>query len=143
MLSSFFKYACVSAPILLGLLDQGLLSYGLTFSVLAAAIASGMWVLHKHQTVFVRFDTQDLWDMQMDAMLYVLVVISTALCVLDTLIQTAWFFEYDNPPAKVTFHTISMIVIHSGFAAVALLLHILVGRLLGNHDFCELCRRPR
>lgn len=136
------KYLIIAAPIMLGLIEPTFVGNGITFMMLFLAIASGLWVVHKHTDVFEDFDAKDIMHWRMDAMFYVLVTFSTALCALDLLIQTVWSLRHTLPEELTGMRTVSLIVVHSGFASFALLVHLIVGRLLSNKHFCELCRRP-
>lgn len=136
------KYLVIAAPLMLGLIEPTLVGNGVTFTTLLMAIVSGLWVIHRHFDVFQDFDVTDILHWRMDAMFYVTVTFSTALCALDLLIQVVWFLQHVLPPELHSMRTLSLIVVHSGFATLALLVHLIVGRLLSNKHFCELCRRP-
>ena len=108
--------------------------------LLLLAVVTGLRTMRKHHSFFVQFTTVDLMAMRFDALLYLLLAASTTLCMVDAFLRLLWGCEigWSNVGSRWAIMWLGM---HTAFAGTSTLLHVLIGRLLGNSELCELCRR--
>ena len=108
--------------------------------ILVFAVTTGLRTMRRHRSFFQKFKAADLVSLRVDALLYVLLSVSTALCAADAFLRMLWIAE-GGCAAVDSRWSILWIVLHSAFALTSTALHLLIARLLGNTEFCELCRR--
>jgi len=117
--------------------------YAPALMALTLAVVSGMWVLHKHAKVFYDFNLRELLAGRLDAILYVLVSSSTAMCTIDLAAQLHSLLADETAIVSLFCQrSITLGLVHSGFGSISLALHLVVSKLLSNDVFCSLCRRP-
>ena len=109
-------------------------------AMLAVAVVSGLWTIHQKHNFFRDFHGSDLLAGRVDAVLYLAVVCSTALCLIDAVFRVQWIIEIGWSNAGLSW-AIRWLAIHAGFAISATVFHIVTNRLLSNSEICELCRR--
>ncbi len=109
-------------------------------AILVFAVTTGLRTMRHHKSFFLKFNSVDVLNLRVDAMLYVLLSVSTALCLADAFVRLLWVLEGGCATLGSKW-SILWIVLHSAFALTSAALHLLIARLLGNNEFCELCRR--
>lgn len=111
-----------------------------TIFFLAVATFSGLYTLHRNHEFFSIYRFRDLVSLRCDAVLYVTVVSSTAMCFADMVLRTQWATQV-GWDSTADGWALKWLFMHIGFSVVTTSFHILANRLLSHEKFCQLCRR--
>jgi len=103
-------------------------------------LMTGLRSLHINRLYFREFRTHDLLHGRLDSWLYVVNVISTAVCLVDLFLQIKWLLKggcrYCGPEWLNYW-----LIFHFGFSIHAIILHTTTNTLLRKSEFRELFQR--
>lgn len=106
---------------------------------LGIAILVGLSTLHRHRGYFAQFTSANVLQLRGDACLYVIVIVSTALCVVDLFLRTFWAFEvgWNTIDAK---WSLLWMWLHIFLGLFFIGLHLFTYAILNQVKFRELLR---
>lgn len=107
---------------------------------LALGTFTGLRTLHLHRGYWLQYRVSHLVFGRMDARLYVLTAMSTALCFADLGLRTYWMFSVGWDDVGRSWGS-AWLVLHFVYAALATYLHQTTHVLLQSRPFCALCMR--
>lgn len=106
----------------------------------AIGLFSGLVTLHQHQHYFSKFHVCHIAALRMDAWLYIIVTISTALCAGSSIVQLYEVVSLPSSP-QVGFLPYLTECLRCGVAAVVVGMHMVINALLANPEICRICQR--
>jgi hypothetical protein len=107
-------------------------------AVLAVAVISGLVAIHRHVAKFQEFDVLDVFDGRVDAMIYVLLSFSTALCFFSLVVRTVWAWQIGWDELSDTWK-ILVLSMDIGMGGISAGMHLMVSKVLssGLWDQCK------
>jgi hypothetical protein len=135
----------VAVVICCGLAGQpfydGLMSGWVEFiasAILAVGVISGLIALHRHVSKFQEFELIHVLDGRIDAMIYVLLSFSTALCFFGLVVRTVWSWHVGWDGMSDTWK-ILVLTVDIGMGGISTGMHLLVSKVLssGLWDHCK------
>lgn len=115
----------------------------LLWFILLLSVCSGLWTLQRHYHYFSEHTAKDLWQLRLDAWLYVANVWSTGWCVIDLFIHFTLCYSRNWEPNLEVKLGILWFYLHVGAALIATLIHLITNSLLSDPDIRRRCKRPR
>ena len=112
----------------------------LVLTILTFATITGLVTLHTHQRYFSDFGVREIIDGRIDAILYVIVIVSTATCLVFGCLWVVWSMEegWQLELGRWFFFT-AMANAATGLVSAAF--HIAINILLRVGPVCCLCRQ--
>jgi hypothetical protein len=108
-------------------------------AVLSVAVLSGMFAIHKHVSKFQEFGLVHVLDGRIDAMIYVLLSFSTALCAFGLAVRTIWAWHVGWDGTDETWK-ILILSVDIGMGGISTGMHLLIGKVL-NSGLWDHCKR--
>jgi len=110
-----------------------------TNGLLAAAVVTGLLTLHYNVHRFQEFRCSDVMDGRVDALIYILVSFSTAMCLFALVVRVTWSMT-DNWAAIPNTWKIVLLSVPIGLGAISTGMHLLVHKVLRS-DLWDQCKR--
>lgn len=139
---------CVSATIACGLASQPFyagfnnLSGWVEFisgAILAAAVVSGMFAIQRHVGKFQEFELCDVLNGRIDAMVYVLLSFSTAICLFALVIRVVWAWKVGWGDMSDAWKML-VLSMDIGMGGISTGMHLLISKVLRS-GFWDQCKR--
>jgi hypothetical protein len=108
---------------------------------LLLALVTGLRVLHVHHNQFKSFDMYDLMKGRFDSVFYVLVTVSTSLCLIDLFVNLVFLIQGTSLTESFAWRITFLITIHMGLAGFSSLFHYVADALFTKREFCNWCKR--
>lgn len=113
----------------------------IAFAGMLFGLSSGLITLHRNRVLFGGFDLRHVIELRLDAIFYMVVALSTSLCLIDIILRIAWMTCVGWRDLPLVWRILFLVVVHGGFGGLSALIHMTVDRLLRKQQICELCRR--
>ncbi|MDM4015821.1 hypothetical protein [Roseiconus lacunae] len=111
--------------------------------LLAVAVVTGARVMFECSGAMQEFRGRDVLAGRLDAMLYLQIVVSTSICLLDIVLKLYWITHGPRDTVSTHWQIIYNYVIHCGLPALAYLIHASARRVVLDRDAFLVCRALR
>lgn len=108
-------------------------------TILSVAVVSGLVTLHKHVDKFQDFRFSDVVDGRIDALVYVLVSFSTAICLFELCIRIVWSVTIGWESIPETWKIV-LLLVRIGMGTVSTATHLLIAKVLSS-ELWDQCKR--
>ncbi len=106
--------------------------------LLGVGVATGLWTMQRHHEYFSEFTLGDLFRCRLDGWMYVLNLISTAVCLVDIVLRIGFVSEFGW---SVSRWQRLWLLPHTSYALISIMIHCITNALLSRDGFCRLCKR--
>ena len=106
--------------------------------LLCVAVGSGLYTIHRNADYWKSFTCAELFQCQTLPVIYVLVVLSTSLCVVDIAFRLQWAVEMGWEHAGGVW-AFKWLVLHAGIAGNSTMFHVIANRLLRDFPPTSKC----